>query len=135
VVVTNHWHGIALYGATNGQIINNTVFGSDASRVPWIGAFDSKTGAHPVNNIIRNNLSGTYDFGAGTTADHNITASDPSKQVVRFDRKTFNYDLHLLPNASAVGAGSATLAPATDITGFVRTNPIDAGAYAAADGN
>jgi chitodextrinase len=131
VVVTDHWHGISIYGATNANLMNNTVFGDNPSRVPWIGVFDSKTGAHPVNNIVRNNLASTYQYpSTGYTQDHNVAVSNPATAVVKFDTKNYAFDLHLKAGSRAIGAGTTAGAPATDITGANRAPPIDAGAYA-----
>jgi parallel beta-helix repeat protein len=131
VVITNHWHGIAIYGATNAKLVNNTVFGDIPGRVPWIGVFASKAGAPPVDNIVRNNLAGTYRYPAtGYTQDHNVAVSDPLAAVLNFDLRNYAFDLHLRPGSPAIGAGTTTEAPATDIAGAARSAPIDAGAYA-----
>jgi hypothetical protein len=130
VVVTSHWHGISIYGATNANLINNTVFGDNTSHVPWIGVFVSKKGVYPVNNVVRNNLAGQYNLPrAGFTQDHNVAVSNPATAVVKFDRKNYVFDLHLKAGSPAIGAGTTTDAPATDITGAARVPPIDAGAY------
>lgn len=131
VVVTSHWHGISIYGAANANLINNTVFGNNPRVVPWIGVFDSKTGSHPVNNIVRNNLAGTFHFpSTGYTQDHNVVVRVPASAVVRFDRTNHIFDLGLKAGSRAIGAGTTIGAPATDITGVARLPPIDAGAYA-----
>jgi len=39
------------------------------------------------------------------------------------------FDLHLKAGSPAIGAGTTTDAPATDVTGAARVPPIDAGAY------
>jgi parallel beta-helix repeat protein len=130
VVITNHWHGISIYGATNARLINNTVFGVNPKIVPWIGVFDSKKGAHPVDNIVRNNLAGTYNVpSTGYVQDHNVV-SHPAIAVVKFDVRNHVFDLRLKAGSRAIGAGTTDGAPATDITGAARLPPIDAGAYA-----
>jgi parallel beta-helix repeat protein len=130
VVVTNHWHGIAIYGARNAKLINNTVFGTNPSRVPWIGVFDSKTGAPPVNNIVRNNLASAYRYPSTSyTRDHNVTVW-PATAVVKFDTTNYAFDLRPKPGSPAIGAGTTADAPASDINGATRVPPIDAGAYA-----
>jgi parallel beta-helix repeat protein len=135
VVVTSHWHGISIYGATNATLINNTVFGHLPSHGSRIGVFDSKTGAHPVNNIVRNNLADTYHYpSTGYTQDHNVAVSNPVTAVVKFDRTNFAFDLHLKAASPAIGAGTTIGAPATDITGATRASPVDAGAYGYAPG-
>ena len=112
VIVTNHWHGISIYGATNANLINNTVFGDNPSRVPWIGVFNSKTGARPVNNIVRNNLATTYRRTTmGCIQDHNVTVSNPAIAVVKFDRLNHAFDLHLKAGSPAISAGTTIGAP------------------------
>jgi hypothetical protein len=135
IVVTNHWHAISIYGADNAQIMNNTVLGSNSSRTVWLGVFNSKSGAAPKNNVVRNNLASSFDLAKGVVGDHNLSVSKPSALFVKFDPSQFAYDLHLLSGSAAIGAGTALGAPATDITGFVRTSPIDAGAYEYEDRN
>jgi parallel beta-helix repeat protein len=136
VVVTNHWHGISLYGATNASIVNNTVFGDDPGHIPWIGVFDSKTGAHPVNNIVRNNLASAYRYpDAGYMRDHNVAVPNPATAVAQFDVTTYAFDLRLRAASPAIGAGAPVGAPAIDIIGTPRLPPIDAGAYAFASGS
>ena len=131
VVITNHWHGIAIYGAANASIINNTVFGQKPNRTPWIGIFNSKSGADPVNNIVRNNLSGAYAYPSkGYAQDHNLTVSNPSIAVAEFNRVNHAFDLRLRPGSRAIAAGTPIGAPASDIVGATRAPPIDVGAYA-----
>jgi parallel beta-helix repeat protein len=132
-LVVNSWHGISLYGATNGQVINNTAFGTNPSMLPWIGIFDAKGGAHPVNSVLRNNMSNDIQTTTGVTADHNLAVSNPTTQIVSFDTKNIVFDLHLKTGASAIGAGNSSGAPAYDVNGFVRITPFDIGAYAAQD--
>lgn len=136
VVVASAYHGIALYGAHDSTIINNTVFGNwlasngDVDDT-WIGVFDNKDGTPPVNVTVRNNISNVYNLVAsGVVADHNVTAAqDPQGLFVEFDRAAFKYDLHPAAGSVELGYGSAVLAPGHDITGASRRPPITAGAY------
>jgi hypothetical protein len=136
VVVTNHWHGISIYGATNASLINNTVFSDNPTHISWLGVFDSKTGSPPVNNIVRNNLAAKYSYPAtGYTQDHNVAVSNPAMAVVKFDKKQYAFDLRLKAGSRAIGAGTTAGAPATDVTGATRAPPVDAGAYAYINSN
>jgi hypothetical protein len=158
VVVTNHWHGIAVGGPANAKIINNTVLASDPSRLTWITIGKAKDGRPPANVIVRNNIATRLDNAEeGVSADHNLVAkmivtSGAGKPVynsrpgqygngnvidpgiydtfVRMDQSKGIYDLRLKPNSPAIGAGNPDSAPATDILGKKRTAPIDVGAYA-----
>jgi len=134
VVMAAAYHGIALYGAHNSTIINNTVFGNFVApngdvNETWIGVFDNG-GSPPVNVVVRNNISGLYSLaGTGVTADHNVLTTNPQTNFVQFNRTTFQYDLHPAPGSVQLGYGSTQLAPAYDITGAQRVPPITAGAY------
>ena len=134
VVIAAAYHGIALYGAHNATIINNTVFGNFVAangdvNETWIGVFDNG-GSPPVNVVVRNNISGLYSLaGTGVTADHNVLTTNPQTNFVQFNRATFQYDLHPAPGSVELGYGSTDLAPAYDITGAQRVPPITAGAY------
>lgn len=77
VVVTNHWHGISVYGATNAQILNNTVVAYDPVNYPtWIVLKKGKEGKSPQNVVIRNNITTELGYVTGPTikVDHNIVA-------------------------------------------------------------
>jgi parallel beta-helix repeat protein len=134
LVIAGAYHGIALYGAQDSTIINNSVYGyftasnGDVDET-WIGVFDSG-GTHPSNVIVRNNVSSMFSLSnVGVTADHNITSTNPASLFVAFDRAKNLYDLHPAPGSALIGAGSADLAPALDIAGVPRTPPITVGAY------
>jgi len=135
VVVAGAYHGIALYGAHDSLIVNNTVFGNwvasngDVNET-WIGVFDNKDGTPPVDVVVRNNIASVYSLAdSGVTADHNLTATDPTSLFVKFDRTNFQYDLHPAQGSAALGFGTTDLAPAVDISGAARKAPITAGAY------
>jgi parallel beta-helix repeat protein len=134
VVVTNTYHGIALYGVRGAEIVNNTVIGTRPDVVTWIGVFDTKKstgGAPPENVVIHNNIARKYNLNSsGITEHHNVTAGNPEDLFAKFDVAHAQYDLHLSPRSPAKGAGSPKNAPPVDIIGKPRVGPIDAGAYA-----
>jgi len=134
VVITNAWHGIALYGPRRSTIINNTVLGTDPAITTWIGVFSMKPqfGGRPPSEVtVRNNVATRYNLStSGIFADHNIVAIDPRSLFVMFDPKREKYDLHILSESRARGAGKPEQAPSSDIAGAPRVSPIDAGAYA-----
>ena len=133
VVVVNSWHGIALYGDIRDAVVmNNTVMGSNAKVTTWIGLFELKTGEHPVNTVVRNNIAQTYILKSKgiSNIDHNVIASDLRTLFVGFDVEHARYDLQLLRNSPARGAGNRDSFPPNDIVGRIRTPPIDAGAFA-----
>ena len=134
VVIASAYHGIALYGAHNSTIINNTVFGNFVApngdvNETWIGVFYNG-GSPPVNVVVRNNISSSYVYAnTGVTSDHNVLTTNPQANFVQFNRATFQYDLHPASGSVQLGYGSTQLAPAYDITGAQRVPPITAGAY------
>ena len=132
VVITNHWHGISLYGAKDSRIVNNTVIDNDPASPgpPWIMVTAHKNGTPSQNVIVRNNLATDYDVsGTNVVEDHNTTLK--SGDLVSYFVNPGAWDLHLLPNAPAVDQGSTDQAPPIDIEGIPRPQGagIDLGAY------
>ncbi len=122
VVITDHWHGITLLGATNCQIINNTVVNLNTVRPgpPWIQIGNHKNGSASTGNIVRNNLTTDLNITAGSsTVDHNIKFSDPQLHF----RNYAAHDLRLIETSTAIDQGSLELAPLIDHTGLPR--PLD----------
>lgn len=162
VVVTNHWHGIAISGIKHAKIINNTVVPSDPKKhQTWITVGKGKDGTSSRDIVVRNNIAARLIYhGDGIIADHNIVAEmiasdilgktvyiskpgdyhghniiDPNiyNTLVKVDNVKGKYDLRLRGNSTAVGSGNPKLAPTTDILGRTRFPPIDVGAFAYRD--
>jgi MYXO-CTERM domain-containing protein len=138
VVITDHWHGISLYGARNSRIVNNTVIDVNGTTPgpPWIMVNDHKDTTPSENVIVRNNLATAYDVkGNGIIQDHNTTlkTSDLAKYFV----DPAKFDLHLLPDSPALNAGIADDAPGTDREGIPRPqgSAFDLGAFEWYDGS
>ncbi len=131
VIITDHWHGISLYGAIDCRIVNNTVVDCNTGSPgpPWIRIGDHKTRGHSSGCVIRNNLSTSFsiDHEPAVTRDHNIEIDDPDLFFVDYADR----DLHLLPGSPAVDSGSADGAPPHDIDGTARPqgSDVDVGAY------
>lgn len=159
VVVTNHWHGIAVYGVANAKIMNNTVVAYDPVKRPtWITVQKAKDGRPSENVIVRNNITTQLTSSGpgvimdhnivskaittdstgkpvslttpGSYGDHNIINPDIYSTLMKVDHSKGVYDLRLKANSPAIGSGNPALAPATDILGKPRVRPIDIGAYA-----
>jgi len=130
IVITDHWHGISLYGARNCTIINNTVVDLNDSSPgpPWIKITAHKNGTKSENNIIRNNLTTTMSNDANIgEVDHNIIVKNYDRYFTDYD----NFDLRLKKDCPAVDAGSDNGAPPIDIAGTSRPqgDGVDIGAY------
>lgn len=129
VIITDHWHGISLYGVRNVRVVNNTVLDPNAESPgpPWIKLTEHKDGTPPENCIVRNNLATAFTSStSGVTEDHNIVLDDLTKYFVNPP-----YDVHLLDNAPAIDQGVSDLAPQADIEGIPRPqgSAVDVGAY------
>lgn len=130
LVVTDHWHGISLYGALNCRIVNNTVadINSASPGPPWIRVNPHKDGTPSRGCVIRNNIAPTIVATGDTVEDHNhlLTASDNL-----FENPDV-FDYHLRSNATEViDQGSSESAPDIDLDGVERPrgSGIDLGCY------
>lgn len=135
LVVTDHWHGIAVYGAINCKITNNTVaqnpFSSanDAENMkPWIKIEKHKTRTTAsTGNLVRNNISayGIQILNSEATSDSNLTTTSYTTHFTNYS----GLDFSLKSTSTAKDAGSNASTPTTDITGANRVAPYDLGAY------
>ncbi|MEO6758508.1 MAG: choice-of-anchor Q domain-containing protein, partial [Saprospiraceae bacterium] len=152
IVLTDHWHGISMYGAVDCVIANNTVldpypyspfdsFDVHQTNIgpTWI-RIDKKTAGPPsTGNVIANNLvANVVTFAAPTmgVAYNNITIGAIANDAQYFvDISDFahplNFDLHLKSGCPAIDAGNALYAPADDFDGLERPQglAVDLGAY------
>jgi hypothetical protein len=110
-------------------VINNTVLDQNNARPgpPWICIGKHKNGTPPVNCVVRNNLATAFTSAKGVLEESNLTVHDPAAFFVDAD----HFDLHLLPGAAAIDAGSSLNAPKLDRDRITRPqgNGIDIGAY------
>lgn len=129
VIITDHWHGITLGGARNCRVINNTVLDENSSTPgpPWICIDKHKNGTPSVNCVVRNNLATDFRTAQGVLHENNLRISDPAALFV----DAAHFDLHLLPGAAAIDAGSSLDATKLDRDRIPRPqgNGIDIGAY------
>jgi parallel beta-helix repeat protein len=129
VIVTDHYHGITLLGARNCRVINNTVLDRNDGRPgpPWIRVNNHKKGMAPVDCVVRNNLATAFANAESVLEESNLKIQDPAALFVDVER----FDLHLLPDAAAVDAGSSVDAPELDRDRIARPqgDGIDIGAY------
>ncbi len=134
VVITDHWHGITLSGATNCTIINNTVVdcNTEDPGPPWVRIGDHKDGTPSTGCIVRNNLSTAFNVSSvDVVQDHNITIDEYDTYFVNYEKRNLN----LKAGCPAVDSGSADGAPPVDRQGMPRPQGpgIDVGAYEYSD--
>lgn len=131
VVITDHWHGISLYGAVNCRIVNNTVCDINATTPgpPWIMINRHKDGRPGSGCIVRNNLTTKISISDSleVTQDHNVIIDNPENFFTDYR----NFNLHLSEGCGAIAAGTVDGAPVTDKDGTDRLQDgtVDAGAY------
>jgi parallel beta-helix repeat protein len=125
LVVTDHFHGIALYGAINCRIVNNTVVSNTSAKSTSIHFKDHKPYGIGYGNIIRNNITHKIGINLGATEDHNITTDNILLHFVNPKK----HDYRLLKTSTAVDTGSMILSPHVDILENIRGSIPDIGAY------
>ncbi len=148
VVLVHQWHGIALLGAINCKVINNTVidqnFDGGAPRA-WItiqphknynatgNTEEQNTYYRGRDNVVRNNITGDIyrdlannDGWAVVENNVEIGPNDLDDYFVAYP-----FDLRLKRGAPAINAGSSVDAPAVDADGVARPqgSAVDLGAY------
>ncbi|MEO9475950.1 MAG: choice-of-anchor Q domain-containing protein [Cyclobacteriaceae bacterium] len=140
LLVTNHWHGISLYGARNSRIQNNTVvkhpYFTDTETLPWILVDDNtKTGQTNFSNTIRNNLCVNLvgeKIDDTSVEEGNVTISPASSS--RYDEFFVDYadgNYQLKEGSTAIDAGVNSDLTDYDLAGNLRVvnGTVDAGAY------
>ncbi|MBN2401488.1 MAG: right-handed parallel beta-helix repeat-containing protein [Spirochaetes bacterium] len=132
VVITDHWHGISLYGAINCRIMNNTVIDLNNARPgpPWIAIVPHKNGTPNRNCLIRNNIMTNIIKSEGVVEDHNYIIENYTDYTDLFvDPAGFN--LKLKPGSPVIDAGISQSAPLYDRDKKARPNGAgyDPGAY------
>jgi hypothetical protein len=132
VIITDHSHGITLMGARDCLVINNTVIDRNNTPPgpPWISIANHKNGTAPVDCVVRNNLAMAFNCAAGVLQENNLKIESSAAAAALFvdpDR----LDLHLLPGAAAIDAGSSVRVPLFDHDWVMRPqgNGFDIGAY------
>jgi parallel beta-helix repeat protein len=134
VILSDTYHGIALYGAINCRIVNNTVLDLDTSNTvtPWILITDLKSGTPSQDCVVRNNLTASLNVSSDTTnnivVDRNIVVpKNPAAYFVNLAQ----FNVRLAAGSPAIDQGSASQAPAIDADGKPRPQgtAFDVGAY------
>lgn len=139
LLVTDHYHGITLYGARNSRIQNNTVikhpYFTD-NKIPWIEIDDNpKTNQTNFNNVIRNNLAGdiSFDkFDETSTVEGNLQIGLNSSSNYEDYFVDYTDGKYLTKQGSpAINTGVNADLTALDLAGNQRLSngTVDAGAY------
>lgn len=133
LISSTQYHGIAIAGALNTLINNNTVTAPITTRqnYPWIKIAYHKNGTPSRNVRVSNNTSNGMGVPASTVnnvvTSNNILVTVPSAEFV----SPVGQNFALQPTAKSANAGAAAYAPPVDILGVPRPrgSAPDAGAY------
>lgn len=132
IIVVNHWHGISMYGLSNGLVVNNTVVDISPNVAPgpsWIKIADE--GANVSTNcVVKNNIANDIVTNPLTISGNNTilqTYSDYDSNFVDYT----NHDYQLLQGSIAVDQADVSVAPTDDFMGNARPSGLnpDNGAY------
>ena len=98
LVITDHPHGIALYGAENCKIANNIVLRnplhiSQFESDPWIMINNHKDGRLSVNNVVENNLTSALNLVSKNVENNNNTIIDSIGTKIFVDYQGWNFRL------------------------------------------
>jgi parallel beta-helix repeat protein len=133
IIASRTSHGIAIYGAIDCEVVNNTVVenpldAAGGSTRPWIKIAPHKTRAQASSgNLVRNNISARpVDAVAGSSVvDHHHTTTAYGSYFL----DPAGFDFSLKATSPARDAGNVESAPTVDITGGARAAPYDLGAH------
>lgn len=133
LIVTDHFHGISVFGTRGASIINNTVvdLSGAPNTSPWIKIAPLKDGTPSQNVLVANNaamsIQVTPDSMNNVVAINNSVILDPAQvfaNVAAFDYR---------PTATSgfIDTANSAYAPLTDIAGGARPTGAgpDRGAY------
>ena len=131
LIITDHYHGISLYGANDCTIINNTVIDPTPDITPgpiWIRITDHKNGTPSTGCTVKNNISNRIIVDA--TESHNAELMDYLEYDLHFQDYTSN-DFQLKENSTLIDSGDHVGAPAFDLNGTSRPQgtQVDLGCF------
>ncbi|MDW4550096.1 right-handed parallel beta-helix repeat-containing protein [Defluviimonas sp. D31] len=133
LITSSAYHGITIAGALNSTVVNNTVLRPDGSadKAPWILIGYHKNGTPSKNTTVANNLvtriNTKPDATNNVVVTNNIEVTNSANEFTSVATQNFT----LKSSALAIDAGTAKLAPPSDIVGGSRPKgkAPDAGAY------
>lgn len=133
LVVTDHSHGISVYGTRGAKIVNNTVvnLSGQPGVVPYLKVTNKKSGEPSKNVLVANNVAMKIQVTPSTTLNIFVTKNSavlyPATSFA--DVKTHNYSP--TPASGFIDTGDVATAPVVDILGLPRPSGKgpDRGAY------
>jgi len=131
LVVVDHWHGIAVYGAVRCKIVNNTVVDINGTTPgpSWI-QIKHQGSSLSTDNIIKNNICNTLDLVDNTIGEVSNNKTISYSQYDDYFKDPDNLDFSLKSGSPAIDAGTEVDAPQLDINQNQRPqgNGFDIGA-------
>ena len=133
LVSSTQYHGIAIAGALNTVINNNTVTAplTVKQNYPWIKISNHKNGTPSRNVLVANNTSNGMGVPASTVYNvvvkNNVLVTNPPAEFV----SPVGQNFALQPTAKSANTGATAYAPPVDILGVPRPrgSAPDTGAY------
>ena len=127
LIAIGAFHGIALYGGKNSEVVHNTVVQIDGQpgKSPWIMVKDT---GDTNGNLIANNAAMQFKIPRGTASERgNLTIRAPLQEFVDVPGR----DYRPRSGSALVGAADGTTGAQLDLAGRVRPSRPAAGAYEA----
>ncbi len=128
VIITDMWHGIALYGGRNCRIVNNTVVKNPINAkayTPWIQVSPDPSGTASSGTTVHNNLTTKLNFSGSGSVQNNLITTSYTSHFVDFAK----FNVRLKSSSTAVNKGASTYAPKIDADLRTRSAPVDIGAF------
>lgn len=117
LIAISAYHGIALYGTSNFEVIHNTVVQIDGlpGKSPWIMTKNSTGDAS--GNLIANNAAMNIKLAPGTaTARDNVIIQNPARMFVNVQARDYRPN----PGSGLAGAAEPSLGEKQDLAGRPR---------------
>lgn len=133
LIAVSAYHGIAIAGALNAKILQNTIVPASGlvGKFPWIKVSNHKLGMPSSNVVIENNLS-TNVVTISNPTRNIVVSNNPKPGTASNEFTAFaQMDLSLKATSKGVDAGDTKATTLTDVMGVKRWkgNGPDAGAY------
>lgn len=133
LVVTNHYHGISIYGTRGARIVNNTVvsLSGNTGTYPYIKVTSKKDGSPSQDVVVANNLAMQIQVLASIARNVVVTNNSAIVSPILSFQDARKFDYRPKESSGWLDSGAAKVAPKTDILGLPRpSGPApDRGAY------